>query len=861
MKSVLLILWLLASVMSARADDFYWRNGGTGDFTNGANNWFTNGVIAGTFPANPDNAFFTNNGVITVNWTASITNANAFFDTPNGTNVLGIGSSTWMLTNNFLVGVTAGSTASLAQISGTLVVTNGSRTGAFVVGQTGAGNFLLTGGTLVVDRLVVTNNDGISANSVFNFSHGTMTILNGSTFAPTNITSGYKLGLTSNDTATWNFLGGTNAFAMAGTNTFTIGGANSTGVVLVSGSGTVWSNTGGVFVGTTGSRLTISNSAYVYSSTGQMGQANTTILVTDPGTTWNVAREIQTGSGGTMVISNGATLSANALGGSGNSNTIIITGSGTVFTNRTGFFMANTSGANSQKNLMRVESGGKVFVNSTVLIRGASNSVFVSGTGSQFRTPSTLDLGNFSSNQLIIENGGTVIDTTATLGRISTATSNAVYVTGAGSIFSNTTSLVIGQTGAVNSVMTSNGGVVFAPTLNIGLAAGGSGSLLVTGSNTLARFTAGVFIGSNTTTFGAGAILVLDNGVLEATNIVTGFSNSGMVTNLGGVLQFVNANPVLITNSGGSIFLTNAVLSYRNVSAANIFQSDVSNITFQGNNTFRLNASTNSSINDYTFGTNNGNFYQHLSLLNGSTRWQSTVASTIGSGGIFSISNTTASIGGVLTNSGTINVYFSRVTYANPVVLSGAYLSDPSTNIFSTNVTITSSGYIQGSSGDVFQFERNLTLQSTASNLFNLTASTVLFTNLGGAHLLDLTGSSALDRGTNGIVQLADVTNNFAFGTLKIAGAGDTLRVTGDVNNALYVGALNLGVLANTNNLITDVNVYYDNTLLANAYLGSATYDLQGAGMLIPYGVPEPSFLVPVGIGMLAWLRRRKPAC
>ena len=58
------------------------------------------------------------------------------------------------------------------------------------------------------------------------------------------------------------------------------------------------------------------------------------------------------------------------------------------------------------------------------------------------------------------------------------------------------------------------------------------------------------------------------------------------------------------------------------------------------------------------------------------------------------------------------------------------------------------------------------------------------------------------------------------------------------------------------------LNIYYNPTLAANAYLGDATYQLEGGGTLAPGATPEPGTWLMLGgsLAGLAALRRRKLA-
>ncbi len=864
-----LLLILLIAIPSLRADDYYWTNQTSGDFTN-ANNWLTNNIPTSTPPGPSDNAYFTNDVTSLINWTTTVTNANAFFNPISGITTQAIGSSSWLITNSFIIGQTSGQTGSVSLSSGTLLITNATRSATLVVGSGGKGTFAMNGGTLVVDRLFVTNNGSSFTNSGISLNHGTLTTLSNSIIG---ISNDLVIGASAGNTLTWNVLGGVIRLNTLGSGVNSIGSGSGRGVVLVTGAGTIWSNAGGLYVGnsSSGNQLIISNGGVVKTGTptsliGASGN-NNTVLVSDSGSSLTY-QFVQIGNstavGNQLIISNGATVTS--FGGQlgsfsgGNTNKIIVTGSGSSLNNgANGFSIGGASGVVG--NQMILTNGGRAINSSgSIGTSGAAlNKVIVTGNGTFWTNRTTLSVGlGGVSNELMVAAGAQVYSSTGTVGSASSATNSLATITDAGSAWTNTQALLIGSAGLNARLTITNGGTVYARSSTIGNNASGSGTIIITGSNSLLWLAGDLNVGSNGTTLGTGTIRILNQGTLEATNLVTGFNGTGVITNSGGIFQFSTSTPIITTNDLNSIILTNGTVSYRNVSAADIFNPQISNITFLGNNTFQLNAATNTSVTSYVFGTNNGGLYQHLTLLNGSSRWQSSTF-TLGSGGIVSISNTTATVSGLFTNSGTVHVFNSKVTYENPVFISGGYLSDPSTNVFTTNVTVTSSGYLQAASGDVYQFERDLTLQSTQSNLFNLSGAIILFTNFGGAHLLDLTGSSALDRGTNGITTLNDVTNNFAIGTLQLFGAGDTLRVTGAVVNALYVGTLDLGALANTNNLFTDVNLYYDANLPANAYLARSTYDLPGNGMLIPYGVPEPGSLLfaMTTLGLLFRLGRR----
>src|SRR3989338_1203062 len=144
-----ILLFFMLSCLCEAADS-YWTNSSGGDFTNAAN--WSNGV-----PTEVDNANFTNNATYQVDWTATVTNANAYLNPNSGTITQAIASSTWLVTNSYIIGQNATDTGTVTHTTGTLVVTNSAGTGSMVIGQLGRATYNLNGGTVTVNQLYVTN--------------------------------------------------------------------------------------------------------------------------------------------------------------------------------------------------------------------------------------------------------------------------------------------------------------------------------------------------------------------------------------------------------------------------------------------------------------------------------------------------------------------------------------------------------------------------------------------------------------------------------------------------------------------------------------------------------------------------------
>ena len=325
------------------------------------------------------------------------------------------------------------------------------------------------------------------------------------------------------------------------------GAVNSNNIALINGG--IWSNTGNFYVGNqgAGNQLIITNGGVVYDTVGRVGNnanaSNTTVLVTGANSVWNNTGNLYfgiSGQGNQMTIANGGTV-----------------------VNTTGTIGYNASGSNT-----------------TVLVTGAGSSwtnvaLYVGGQN-----------GSSMGNQLTISNGGTVYNTTATLGTFTNANNNAVLVTGTNSVWNNTGTLTVGATGSYNQVTINNAGAVYTPTVVLGNMAGANSNALVINGGTLWANTISNGFGtggtvtlyggtlaplnangtwssamalSNTTTFS-----IADTGGVARTVTVSGIlSGSGGLTKMGaGTLVFNNANTY-----GGETFIGQGALSIAQLSS------------------------------------------------------------------------------------------------------------------------------------------------------------------------------------------------------------------------------------------------------------------------------------------------------
>ncbi|MCC7517865.1 MAG: hypothetical protein IT578_01635, partial [Verrucomicrobiae bacterium] len=553
--------------------------------------------------------------------------------------------------------------------------------------------------------------------------------------------------------------------------------------------------------------------------------------------------------GSTKILGAPAVVIGNTLGGDA---ALLIQGGSLAYSSNSTFFVGSGAGVTGT---VIVAEGGALYLTNRSGLFTSSSTVFGEGggfgslivSGGVVRTERTSDAGKLfvggrqfspGSGQMLIYGGSVDL-------------SEALYV---GHTDSTGLVLIAGGTLTVTNMAVLPAGVDYA---KIGSGSGGMGTMVISNGG---RFVSDlVAVGFP----GTGLLLVSEGGTLELKRnnyLKLGIGGgTGAISNLhGGTIRFTTNAPDTSYTSANA-FMSDSTLEFQGVDAAALNENAVVNFAHQGQNTLRLNSATNAAI-AYAF-TNGGRFAV-LELAGVNPSWQGP-SLLIGAGGELRISNATAGVNATLTNAGTIRAVNAHVTYSSPVVLGGGYLSDPSTNTFLSNLTVTSSGYLQGGAGDRFVFQRDLILQSTNTTQFDLSTAAIQFSS-GSAtnHVLNLTGGGATDLGSNWI-SVAQLATNFAVGRLTLS-SGNSLQITGGAANAFYIGMLDLNGLG-TNDLRDvldlDVNLYYDPNAIGNEYLDGLIYDYaEWNGALIPLAIPEPSVFLALGAGLflLALGRSRK---
>jgi T5SS/PEP-CTERM-associated repeat protein len=519
----------------------------------------------------------------------------------------------------------------------------------------------------------------------------------------------------------------------------TVANSNS---VLVTGSGSTWTNHGGITLGGAGNgnRVTVTDAGLVFAGStvtigASSGGANNSLIVSNGGrfitsasllmgetdaTTVNNSITV-TGSGSTLraatgllvgrystgnqlvisnggVVTNGGTAYLGATAASSSNNTALVTGSGSVWSNAS-LIVGSASG----NNLLTVTDSGRVYAsditvgnsaaaigNQLLVTNGGSVSVTggitlapngitaadgllkIVGSGSAVTAGSLVVGAGGPGNQMIIEQGGSLSSGAGVvrIGNQAAASNSLVTVTGAGSVWSNGSSIVVGNVANNNRLVVTDGGAVYAP-----------------------YFTAGESTGTGN------SILVTDRGLLDTTLLSASAGNT--ISNIGGIYQFTTPTPGI---TAGRVLVTNGTVSFRGIIHAPT--GPLANLSYQGDNTFRLNNASNTSVTTYTFDsiahTSNPSNYQRLVLMNGA-RWQSTTL-RIGSGGALEGAGVVAST--VVTNAGTIAPGF-----ASGILEFTGNLALESTSLFSMELGgTTASSYDQINVAGSLDFDGTLTV-------------------------------------------------------------------------------------------------------------------------------------------------------
>jgi T5SS/PEP-CTERM-associated repeat protein len=245
----------------------------------------------------------------------------------------------------------------------------------------------------------------------------------------------------------------------------------SSNVVVVSGAGSVWNNSGGLTIGSEGredaNQLIVTNGGAVYCLGGEVGVPDGTysrVLVTGSGSVWSDAGNLFVGDADdgsdSLIISEGGVVYdyTGYLGVATGGNLILVTGSGSVWSNQNGVILGSAGGDS-----LIISNGGAVYDDSAELGGDERESVLVTGTGSVWNTSGQIRIEAYEDS-LTISDGGVVYSGSADLG-FGGSGAHAL-VTGAGSVWSIGNNLEIMGGNSSASLTIADGGAVLAPSVS-----------------------------------------------------------------------------------------------------------------------------------------------------------------------------------------------------------------------------------------------------------------------------------------------------------------------------------------------------------------------------------------------------------
>ncbi|HBZ56608.1 MAG TPA: hypothetical protein DEO88_14480 [Syntrophobacteraceae bacterium] len=342
---------------------------------------------------------------------------------------------------------------------------------------------------------------------------------------------------------------------------------------------------------------------------------------------------------------------------------------------------------------------------------------------------------------------------------------------------------------------------------------GGTGIFNQTGgSNTANTLWVGTsyFDQSGTPVVGAGTFTLSATGSLTVTASETIGSGGTGVFNQEGGIHAVNSLTV-----GNDVIHVNP---------------DGTTSTMKGTGTYNLSGGTltvtNGIVNNGSFNYSGGDLNANLTN-NGSTTLS-------GSG--------TRTVNGDVINSGTFKVTGTNAVYTGSFTNNGAYISDPSTQHF-VNLTVGSSGYLQGGLDDKWIISGNFISTSTSPD-WNTALADLEFDGT-GPQLFSFIG----DQTWNSLMIDQDSILSLGLG----GGTMGSLHL--DIISGLKFDSS--GLITNLHG--TGVNIYYD--AAANGDLYGKTFRLEGGGFLIaeaPASVPEPSTMLFLGSGLIGLVVARR---
>ncbi len=325
-----------------------------------------------------------------------------------------------------------------------------------------------------------------------------------------------------------------------------------------------------------GNQLIASGGATLYAALNdtigmQPGADSNSVLLADAGTRWipGINSSLTVGSNGgycSLILSNGASASTRVatIGYNSGTNFALITGTNSSFDSGLNTIVGFVIGGNR----FAVSNGAVASCASGVLglnATSSNNEAIVTGPGSLWSNRVDTIVGNLAGGNRLTVNAGAKLYTggNATLGINSGVSSNVLILADAGTKWLQgiNTSIYVGSNGAFNTLVISNGAVASCDVFSVGRSSGtnfctltGAGSFLYSDLNSIVGFTS------------TGNRLVLANGavVSSASGVVclnsTSSNNEAIVTGAGTIWSNRQDFIVGVDGAGARVSVSNAAL-------------------------------------------------------------------------------------------------------------------------------------------------------------------------------------------------------------------------------------------------------------------------------------------------------------
>jgi hypothetical protein len=633
-----------------------------------------------------------------------------------------------------------------------------------------SGTIALNGGGLIMGGSTITNDGTIIGPG--NYSSGLYNNPDGTVIAP----NGTLALATNGATESVNNLG---TFSIAGASTLSVGTAwnNTNGLVSLSGgtlAGSAVTNKGAVsgngtidsvLVNAAGGTLTVSGGTLTLTNNPTqngniaIGSGSTLTMALSSGTFAN---------GGTINLAGGVMVFTNTVTDASFTGTFVnngvIAGFGTNSLNPT-FTLHEGSGFNPNfvNSGVILASNGLLMVNAADSFTqggfsNAANGTIAVSNGATFAVNKTANYWTFGSalaNQgTVVLNGGTVTlydngaetngGGNANIGFVNNGTifaqgtgaatntwgsgllnAGTIYVTNNNSVFNvlsmnALTNLATGQillggaNGAVGSLVATNAGQ---PPLSNPLANQGT----IEGQGTITLGVNNAANGANTHFLNSGTLIATNWGGATPGTL---FISTGDAASGGGFENLANGTVVVATN----MTLTINRSEHAWVNSGDTV-TNLGLVAMQGGTlNFAADGIVSNAINFVNTGLITGFGTITSSISNSGTGLATSASAALNltgnvlynqSTGVLGANNGRLVVNAVFTNAGTVSFVNSVGTFNNAVVNQGAWISDPTTNVFNNTFTVAASGYISASAGDVYIFKSNFVNRSTQNTSYS----------------------------------------------------------------------------------------------------------------------------------------------